>query len=303
MACRFSSHASAMTTTPRFRFVDKIEAGQFLQTKDAFTELLRPIDLSLRLGTNRDILVDDFLLFMRRQALNWDEVEIERANYYIQELTKALLKMKNEIKLPREILVIKTTGDGEFEAPHTRGNAIIFTERSGLSAFYHEFFHVLSRYNPNLRKEFYAIAGFQPFLQLALPQEIADFMITNPDAIELNHFIEVQKKNVTLKAIPLVMSKISKEKINGKVSLGEIYEVKLAVIEDRPNYHFVLDGKGKVFLVDPDNTNYAEKTRANTGYNFHPEEIMAENFEMLVKNETGDYQEALEELKTVLMEK
>lgn len=53
----------------------------------------------------------------------------------------------------------------------------------------HELFHVISRYNKNLRPQMYAILGYTETKPLVIPEKLAGLTIANPDAPDNNYTI------------------------------------------------------------------------------------------------------------------
>lgn len=51
----------------------------------------------------------------------------------------------------------------------------------------HECFHLLTRFNPRLRDQLYALLGFQPCGAVVLPERYERWRITNPDAPHQEH--------------------------------------------------------------------------------------------------------------------
>jgi hypothetical protein len=194
--------------------------------------------------------------------------------------------------------LIRTTGLEEFGLPYTRRNAIIIPvipEDGHLDVVFHEFFHIVSRYNPNLTNKLYAIAGFQPDASLKIPSAIAETIITNPDAFKYTHNIELNFNGMTYKAIPLIMFKIKQEEITSNFQLGTSWDFKILLTKKNQD----------PILVNILDTNFLEAIRYNRGSPIHPEEAMADNFALLVKkslNPSTDvkHPEVLDELVQAL---
>jgi hypothetical protein len=290
-----------------FRFLAKMEASIFLSKPDFFTNSLSALDISLRRTTQNIIPIEDHLIYLGQQGLDWDSSEINAFNKEITDLKKAFKLLGVAIRLPPEILLIKTTGKDEFSSAYTRKNAIIIPKGTSARVFAHEFFHVLSRYHPELQDEFYEISGFFASRNLELIREIKEQVITNPDAVEFKHYLRVLYHDQEIRVIPIVTSNIRREEVTSKVRLDEIIEVKLAEISENELGDFFAIKNGNPVLIDFKETNYLEAIRANTQYIIHPEEIAADHFVLLIQKTLQkpglveiQFPKALEQLHSIL---
>ena len=89
--------------------------------------------------------------------LEWNDAEKRNITSSFQGIHKTLEAMA--LPLPKEVLIIKTTGKEEGGAAYTRANAIVLPQ-ADLKApvdriqktISHEIFHIMSRANPSLRE-------------------------------------------------------------------------------------------------------------------------------------------------------
>ena len=85
-----------------FILADKTKGSELLKEEDDFTNSLSEFDLSARLKTSRKVTKEEYLDFISRQTLDWDDVESLYLNVAFTEI-KDLLK-KYKIMLPKEPL-------------------------------------------------------------------------------------------------------------------------------------------------------------------------------------------------------
>lgn len=303
----FSSLAFATTDLSKVNFIliDRDNAATFLSTSDEYTANLSTLDLSLYHSTKQTILMSEHLEFLKTTSLDWNDIERKSLQEKISTFIKVVNLMDLKLNLPEEILLIKTNGQDAFNSHYTRKNAIIFPANevgmitTDLSTFYHEMFHIFSRYNRALTDDLYAICNFRPIKRLTFNSDFEKIRTTNPDAFYYEHAVSVTVNNQSYNVVPVMYSAILQDQIDGPVDESKIY--KLGLFE---NSSFNNENR---IMFKTSETNYKEMVMANTHYYIHPEEIMAENFKLLLlQNTEGEtippikYQQPLNDLKKLL---
>lgn len=275
-------------TTLGLHFATKAEAVATLITEDEFVQRLSPFDRAARLKTDEPVDKATYLKFVSEQVLDWDDKEKENITAAWQRVTVGLAEA--DIKAPAQVSFIKTTGREEGDAAYTRGTAIVLPSskaagRSLDALVAHELFHVLSRHDANMRERLYKIIGFRKCGELQLPTELQVRRLTNPDAPVNDHCIQVKENGKPLWVIPILTSKSEKyDKQRG----GEFFnymQFDLMAIQspDTPAASQPLLVDGKPVLVDARKAEgFMEQIGKNTGYIIHPDEILADNFSLLV---------------------
>jgi hypothetical protein len=254
-----------------------------MSTPDDFINNLTSLDLSLHYATSKTISINEHLNFLKRTTIDWTPAEKDLLESEIEIMKKAINSLDLTLRLPTEIKLIKTSGADEFNSHYTRGNAIIFpiknieegvTTDSG--TLIHELFHIMTRHNPDLLNGLYAICNFNPIDRLVIPSSIQNIALTNPDAFYYDHAITVTVllSNQEIKVIPFFYSAIKQTEITGPIDEAITFKLgllDLATLNDEmPKLYKVAD------------TNYKLKALVNSHYYIHPEEIMAENFRLLI---------------------
>ncbi|MBN1515696.1 hypothetical protein JXA32_03910 [Candidatus Sumerlaeota bacterium] len=287
------------------------EARQILTAQDDFVQRMSPFDRAARLKTGSDVSETDYLDFAGKNILAWDDNEK-------QKITAALQSLQEEFKtlplpFPKKIVLIKTTGKEEGDAAYTRANAIILPE-SQLKApgealqklICHELFHILSRQNPELRDELYTAIGFVACDEIEFPEELKARKITNPDAPANDHCIRLKVDDAEHWAIPILFSKTEKYDVARGGEFFNYLQFKLLLVQrddDSSAVKPLYDG-ATPRLIDPnDASGFFEQIGQNTSYIIHPEEILADNFVLLVLHESGVRSpEILEKMDKILKE-
>lgn len=212
--------------------------------------------------------------------------------------------------LPPVIHFIQTTGREEGNAPYTRGNAIIVpsgtvrrpaAQLTGMLA--HEVFHLLSRSNPALRDRLYAAIGFEPCGEVRHPATLADRRITNPDAPINAHAIEVSLDGERVHGVPILFSTSPTYDAERGGEFFAYLKFELLLVERTPNggHRVLTDATGPRMVPIEKVTGFHEKIGRNTGYILHPEEVLADNFALIVQGiNTAKSPEVLDRIRSAM---
>lgn len=269
------------------KFATREEGAQFLGATDEYISRMNPLDRSARMKTELDVSEDEFLQFVANEVMPWNEREQATVERAFSSITDALDRL-NVPPLPEGIRIIKTTGKEEGNAAYTRGNAIILPaivldEGSQQLQWLisHELFHVISRRYPDLREALYRTIGFTRGHAVVLPPQLASRKIANPDTPIDNHFIRLRVGPTALCAIPTLLFD---HEHYSKQRGGEFFDYLQfrLLVTRRP---FKANGDlADVGLIELSNrvAGFFEQVGLNTDYIIHPEEILADNFALLV---------------------
>ncbi len=286
--------------------VDSLHAAQIIivEDKDIYFEKLQTLELSIQMKnelgfSNRNQAVDSLKRYLQTQVNDFskeDKIFIDSVFTTAKTMIKALYPsiMPDTIQL----IMIKPGffGEGVY---FTRGKTIFFPKgvfeaknfQKELTTMVHEIWHVISRLNPDLRNKTYPLIGFERHgKKLTMPVNLEKRLIINPDASFNDFAIDL---NGTL-AIPLLTSKFSK------------------YTKDNPNFFDYIDfnlyqinkdnSVGTKGILDERTDVFFQKIKDNTSYIIHPEEIIAENFQLLVfANYEGKYDKFSTEGKELIM--
>lgn len=281
---------------PAIAFATIDEGRKILTTRDDFVVRLSPFDRAARVGTDKDVSEEEYFRFVSGNVLPWtpqDKAVVESAWSALEPKLEQMA-----LPLPQKIILIETTGREEGGAEYTRANAIVLPQ-SSLDASHrdsveailaHELFHVLSRADPELRDKLYAAIGFQPCGEVAFPAELASRKITNPDAPKNDHCIRVQTSQGAVWAVPILFSRTSRYDAAKGGPFFDYLEFKLLVVQrtgSSATARATYDVAHPVLLDVNQVSGFYEQVGRNTDYIIHPEEILADNFKLLLLGRTN----------------
>lgn len=297
------------------RFLSAKEGGEFLGQEDAYLARLNNFNRQLRLGTDQTITPGEYAAFAADQTLDWTPKEKVR-------LTRLLAKYAPKLEAydldwPEQVQFIKTTGKEDFDAAYTRGNAIILPQRvltgdeAMLTHFIlHELFHIYSRHaSEDRRNQLYAVVGHQPTAWLpplpypfyaiaqpkdwprlfkprdiSLPHPLVDETIVNPDAFTYRHVIPVSIGMTQLYGLPVLFSRESDPVAGAEMGLQNIMGFRLLLVRPNSLGRWRMDPtqRRNGFVSPHEVDGFWQSVGRNTDYIIHPEEILADNFVLLI---------------------
>lgn len=287
-----------MLAGSRVRFATAEEAGKFLAEEDAYFRALNAMNRGFFLRSAGPVSLDDLKKHVAICGRDWTADEKTAFSSAVARLAPAADRLK--LRLPAEILLIKTNGDEDFGSLYTRRNAIIFHEKNAQNmrgarlpfVLAHELFHVFSRHNPARRDAIYAVFGFEPLANPPEPDGWKERGILNPDAITSVHAIRAKLAGgEEVRVVPYNMSKHAAYDAKLGKSIAAYLEVVWIEVAATP----------RTFRL-ADLTDFAARTGGNTGYTIHPEEISADNFAcVLTGSRDVRTPEKLTQLEAVLL--
>jgi hypothetical protein len=210
--------------------------------------------------------------------------------------------------------MILTTGGEEASAAYTRANAVVLP-RAKLSQspaalrklICHELFHVLSRENAQLREALYATIGFVACEEIELPGDLGPRRITNPDAPRNDHCIRVDVDGKVVWAVPILYAKTGKYDVARGGEFFDYLTFECLLVErdgDSPRVRIKFSDGRPVLVGVGQLSRFYEQIGRNTRYIIHPEEILADNFALLVLDERKvPSPEILDKLEAVLVKR
>ncbi len=278
----------SITATTRFVSASEADGRTMLTAPDDFLRNLSPFDRAARLKTNGPINPTDFTNFVARQILPWSELDRRRLGELSQMVSNRLAGWS--LPLPETIWLIKTTGEEEGNTAYTRGSAIIIpvqmlaSELTRLErVLLHEIFHILSRRNSNLRDQLYAQIGFERCGPVTLPADYAARKITNPDAPISEHHFGGRAAGRELHLLPVLFSREAAYRAGDTRPFFAYLEFRLMEIAEQDgHWQPVLQAGQPAFHQPAEVENFFTRIGRNTQYIIHPEEVLADNFVLLM---------------------
>lgn len=282
-----AANASPLGRTS-FAFATMEEGKKILTERDDFVSRLSPFDRAARLKTDKEVSETAYLEFVGRNVLDWRPEEKAAVQSALVEIQPKLDELS--LLFPRTIYFVKTTGNEEGDAEYTRGNAIVLprsvlekSKQASLPALIaHELFHIFSRYNPETRDKLYALIGFQPCGEITFPPTLAPVKLTDPDAPSNDHCIQLKTGDRNIWAIPILFSQSPHYNLQKGGEFFEYLRVGLLVVERKETGSATYDPAHPKLLAFDQVSGFYEQVGRNTEYIVHPEEILADNFSLLV---------------------
>lgn len=264
------------------------EGRAVLAAEDDFTRALGSFDRSFRMRTIEPVADPELRRFLGEQAIDFTPEEAAAWD----EAIAAVAPVARELggMPPTEVVVVKTTGREERNHAYTRAHAIALpaarVERlRGERAIYllaHELFHVASRASRALRNDAYALLEFAPLGPIVPPAALDSRRLTNPDAFALSHYLRLGERAV----MPLLMCSMPLAEAIGRNSVLDSVNVALMEIDPRSGAVMV-DAHDVPLLIAASETDWARRLARNTTYTIHPEEVLADNYALLVRRRLG----------------
>lgn len=272
------------------------DGAAVLASEDEFTRHMSPLDRQARLHRNDSVSDAEYRAFAAGAVEPWNEGEKRLVAEALDGLAARLEAL--HVTLPPRVLLVKTSGVEEGGAAYTRGTAVMLprkvlasTPRSLRRLVCHELFHVLSRHRPDLREQLFAIIGFVPCGDVVLPGDLQARRLTNPDAPGFDHAIRVQCDGAEQWMVPVLFFRTGAPQPAPEQPFFKAMEFRLlaVAIEGMPPCGTpLLDAAARPILRTPEEVRgFFEQTGRNTGYLIHPEEILADNFALLVTGASG----------------
>lgn len=290
--------------TVKFATVD--QAKKLLTTEDAYTRAWSKFDIeskSNKVGSTRE----DFFAHTASQTMEWTEEEKQNLTASYARIMKSINDQQFNLQLSEPVFLVKTTSKEEGGAVgYTRNNYIVLTESmKGMSSensdylLAHELFHVISRNKPELREKLYSLIGFKMMNEVPYPAAIADYRISNPDAVQNDSYINL---TVGDEQVPCMMILYADRPYDGG-SFFQYLNIGFLRLEGEGQMKPVLGPEGPEIYALSEVSGFYEQIGKNTNYIMHPEEIMADNFTYAVLGkEALANPELVEAIKKVLRE-
>ncbi|HBV61786.1 MAG TPA: hypothetical protein DEF45_02075 [Rhodopirellula sp.] len=288
-----------------FLFPEQKAAERLLSQTDAYTDTASAFDRKVRMGLAKDPGIAKFLEFVAAQVKPWSPDNKKNMHAAIAQLQTPLKSLS--IKLDAPVHLIYTTGKEESGAAYTRGNEIVFPEtelnankRVPTRLMAHELFHVISRQHPILRDELYKLIGFKRANPIQLPKKLTPLRITNPDAPVIEHVMQITlSRGQAIHIAPMLLAK-SDYNANGPANLFAYLSFKLMQVTQTPDGWIAEEDDGDAIFHSPNTADFRRQIGNNTNYIIHPEEILADNFALIMTNGNVVDSWLTEQMKTVI---
>ncbi len=274
-------------------FASAEESRRILSTQDAFVERMSPFDRAARMKTDREVSDRAYREFAASAALDWEQHEKSTIDTAFRQIRPSIARLS--LPLPGRIYVVKTTGREEGNAAYTREKAIVLPksilaspEREIRRLLAHEVFHISSRTHPTLASLLYESIGFYYCREVEFPAKLAPRKITNPDAPKNDHCIQLQVGGEKVWGVPILFSRTPRYELSRGGEFFQYLQLALLLVEgpaEPGTPRLLYDSRGPRLVGLDQVSGFFEQVGRNTEYIIHPEEILADNFALLVLGE------------------
>jgi len=300
------------------RLLDSTAAAAAISRDDteAFFDEIRTLDIEIQMGQSlsgtRAENIKVYKSFLQKDVTNFTEKEAEYARKMVNKARQLCDLISPDI-FPKPLNFIKTTAKHYGKSVYyTRENNIIIpydvlsenrNEDAFLETMLHEIFHVYSRFNPDKRIQLYELIGFEKAVNIQLPEELDRRLLLNPDGIDIEYVVTVSSAYDTAQLIPLLYSKTPEIAANSPGFFTYLQFELFEIIQAKEGC--------KGTMQDRFQADFQRQISNNTGYTWHPDEILAENFSFLalikgnllkMKNFEPEGRDLLRQIETVLKE-
>jgi hypothetical protein len=286
----FIANGFSAALVDKIKFASVDTAKKLLLQEDEFTKSWSQFDIDSRMQ-KQNSKKEELLDFISKQAKEWSLDEKKKILSIFESIDKQILKQKFRIAFPDEIYFVKTTANEEGGAGgYTRANYVVLKEdilsrpKGELTqTIVHELFHILTRANPDFRREMYRIIGFKLMNQIDYPDGLKSYRITNPDAPQTDSYIQLKVNGKTVECMMILYS-------NKDYDGGDFFKYLnvgfLSLTGNMDKSIVLVDNKPVIYNFEQV-TGFFEQVGKNTQYIIHPEEILADNFAFAILNKTG----------------
>ncbi len=304
-ACRNDSAKSTeilLSGIHKVSLLDSTDAAKAIvrDDLDKFFEHITAIDAAVQMKNNgplsmsRDLMVSSYKNYLQTDVTGFTK---EEAAFVAKAMNEAfqLVGKVSQRYFPEDIRLIKTKAHHyDAEMYYTRENCIMIPapilKQKNYDAFLqtmlHEISHIVTRLNPNVKAQLYALMGFKKIeMSLEMPDALRRRMLTNPDGVDINWANTLTSATgKTVFAIPLLYAKDTLFD-GGKPDFGDYlgwnyYE--LAPSVDNKTLVVQTIGDRQQSTLDTRGINDLFLKNYNTAYIIHPDEIVADNFSLLM---------------------
>jgi hypothetical protein len=262
----------------RIVFADRDLTAQLLTAPDAFSEQLSPLDRQILAISKAPIGKAALDAPLDASALDWTPSEIAALRTSLAEAERAAAAAHVTYRLPGTIYLAKESAAIYSGSAYTRCAAVFLPGALSAAVLIHELYHVMSRYNPQIRRELYALVGYRPcrVSLSSLGADLKDVVITNPDTDAFGETC-ITLPDVTGRPVTYVPLLIGNGPYDG-TPVGWTIILDPILVALRGNRPVVRNGKTEYReMVAPD---YMRAVGENgSGEPFHPEELIAVNLQ------------------------
>jgi hypothetical protein len=293
--------------TSRFTLATAAQGRVVLGRIDEYIRNQTAWERGARMNKIAEVAVEDYVRYCQSSVLDWNEAQ-RRTLLAVMKIAADQVRPYAKW-MPPEVLIVRTNGAEDYGSAYTRGNAIVIkAPREEVFAspglLTHELWHVISRGQTELRNKMYAAIGFHYYGPLKWIAPLDRLRVTNPDCPVNEHTIKISYQGHEYMAMPIMHAKSKRFGLDYYNDLRAFLDTHLLLVQPSSGGVEAVMVKGEPSLVRFNQVNnFKEQIGYNTNYLDHPEEIIADNFELLVSGAKPRSPEITARLKEVLMQR
>ncbi len=289
----------------KVQILDSVAASKAIIRDDLehFFDKITAVDAAIQMKKTypvtapKDEVLSDYKGFLQGDVSTFTKEESE---FIVKAMNNAFNLCQNvsDKFFPEEILLIKSHGLAYGEDTYyTRENCIIIPKQALAKRNYEEFMkvllheisHVVTRTRPSIKTQLYALIGFKKMANpLIINDSLKERLLTNPDGVEQSWattLTTADKKSVF--AIPLLYARNNvwlPTNPDFFDNMGWNY-FEIEPSADAKSLVVVTRGDQQQSTLDTKGINEMFQKNYNTQYIIHPDEIIADNFSILMLSE------------------
>jgi hypothetical protein len=259
-------------------FADRDLTAELLTAHDAFYQQLSPLDRQILAVSEAPIDNAAMDARLKASALDWTPSDIQELRGSLAEADQAATAAHVTFRLPATIYLAKESAAIYSGSSYTRCSTVFMSGPQPATVLLHELYHVMSRANPQIRAELYALVGYeQCHVSLSsLGTDLKAIVITNPDTDAFGETCitlpDTAGRPVTY--APLLIGNGPYDGTPGGWT-AILDPILVALHDNRP---VVKNGKTQYReMIQPDYTRAVGEN--GTSEPFHPEELIALNLQ------------------------
>ena len=289
----------------KVHFLDSVAASKAIIRDDLehFFDKITAVDAAIQMKkeypvtASKDEVIGDYKGFLQRDVSTFTKEESE---FIVKAMNDAFHLCQNvsDKFFPDEILLIKSHGLAYGgDTYYTRENCIIIPKQAlakrnydeFLKVMLHEISHVVTRTRPSIKAQLYALIGFKKMANpLIINDSLAQRLLTNPDGVEQRWATTlIAADNKSVFAIPLLYAKNYVWSSNNPEFFDNMgwnyFEIEPSA--DAKSLVVMTRGNQQQSTLDTEGINEMFQENFNTKYIIHPDEIVADNFAILMLSE------------------
>lgn len=280
---------------------DSSAAAEWIQrdTMTPFFQQIGTLDMRLQMGqaappdtTQRDSVLELYRQFLAQQVRSFQPTEKQLLRDVLSEAREMVSRLNPEL-LPPHLRLVKISGEAYGPAVYyTRENGIMIpqdelqTDKRALlrQVLLHELFHIYSRYHPQRRPALYQIIGFSAAPDgVLLPDRLQERQLLNPDGVRWQQKIRLRPAGEDSSQVFFPFLYAQERAESSPPSFMDAMAFGYFRADSTTAGWVLQDTPAPISQL----SDFHQKTGGNTDYIIHPDEILADNFVLLVYRSAG----------------